>query len=613
MRSGRRPRVSWGRTLSAALLPAVLVGGCSGLPGSGPVVAGQRLDVTPVHEPVHVRPETPREGAAPEDVVRGFIRAGDDTDETHAVAKLYLAPSSVDLFRWSSKEVVIYRDDADLSIKRTTDDQIELSIAPIGYLSPDGRYRDAAPGALERVTLGITQVTGEWRLTLPRDGFGIWLDARGFEQLYVSSPIHFVNRTGRELVPDQRWFRNSRSLATSVVRAQLGPVPAYLQGAVRTAVPPGTKLAVDAVPISQGLATVALTAEVLEAGPEDRQVMAAQLSASLEQVSVTALSLSADDATLELPDDVTRVTAPSELGYDVVQSAPFSRALLRRGTRLVSVDARYSPDREVDKPAPGGSGGPESFQDIPGGWQSLALSADGDEIAAVGGDRRELSRWPEHGEMTQDRAVGTDLTRPTYDVRGYLWFASADPAGRFHLWAIDSNVGGQAKPTMVKAPWLEERHVDAITVSRDGTRVLVVSTSHDGRDPQLHVAGVTRTPDGAPTGLAEPLRQAQPLTTIRDVLWLGPSSYAVLGRGEVGEELGPWVGTIGGGLDVILGEAANGTLTRRLETVPTAVSITTVDGRRGLRVITADGTILARGGSTWTKFAPGTELLVPGR
>ncbi|NUR82124.1 MAG: hypothetical protein HOQ21_17055, partial [Dermatophilaceae bacterium] len=108
------------RALVAVLATAVaLLAGCGGLPTTGPVVEGRVLgDV--VNEPVRVVAVGPVDGASQEAVVRGFLRAGEDADETHATGKSFLAPQSVDLWRWSSADVVVY--DGDLSFRQVDED-----------------------------------------------------------------------------------------------------------------------------------------------------------------------------------------------------------------------------------------------------------------------------------------------------------------------------------------------------------------------------------------------------------------------------------------------------------------------------------------------------------
>ena len=92
-----------------------MLAACGGLPSTGPVVEGRALGEV-LNEPVRVVAVGPVDGASQEAVVRGFLRAGEDIDETHATGRSFLAPQSVDLWRWSSEDVVVY--DGDLTVKQ---------------------------------------------------------------------------------------------------------------------------------------------------------------------------------------------------------------------------------------------------------------------------------------------------------------------------------------------------------------------------------------------------------------------------------------------------------------------------------------------------------------
>ena len=123
---------------------------------------------------------------------------------------------------------------------------------------------------------------------------------------------------------------------------------------------------------------------------------------------------------------------------------------------------------------------------------------------------------------------------------------------------------------------------------------------------------------GRPTDngrLAEPLRQAQPLSQLQDVVWLGTESYAVLGRLTDREGVHPWIGHIGGGLDGLRVRLGLSDPTKeRLKPVPGgARTITTAGGQRGLICLTEDDKVMAKAGLVWRQIGEGTDLLVPGR
>lgn len=80
-----------------ALLVALLAAatGCGLVPTGGPVMSGRAVQpVDPIAGPyVRVLPDGPEPGAAPEQVVRGFLAASASFQNDHAVARKYLAPT----------------------------------------------------------------------------------------------------------------------------------------------------------------------------------------------------------------------------------------------------------------------------------------------------------------------------------------------------------------------------------------------------------------------------------------------------------------------------------------------------------------------------------------
>ncbi|WP_347350257.1 LpqB family beta-propeller domain-containing protein [Intrasporangium sp.] len=604
------------RRLAAAALSVVAVLGvsaCGGLPGDGPVLEGRRLDEV-IADPVRVLPQGPFDGATQEQVVLGFIRSNEDVDENRETGKSYLAPQSPDLWRWTSEDVVIYDTADDLKVERLGPEQLEVSTVAVALVSADGRYRELPGGTRAKVTFGLTKVNGQWRIELPRTGFGLWLDSAAFDRLYEARRVYYVTPSGRRLVPDVRWFPSGPRMVTTLARAQLGPVPDYLAGALRTGVPQGTKLSVNAVPVANGRAQANLTEPALKADPNERAAMWAQLAATLGQVpAVQSVGLAVEGVELELPGVGAWVSGPDELDYSRVTSTSYDTALVRTGATFSRVDPRAIPESDAaHRPADTDrqTGDPTS---IPTEWTRLALSVDGKEVAAVNADRTQLSRWRADRWRVSPSFADT-LTAPTYDTSGYLWVGGVAPDGKGGLWALHADSTGTDQAWRpVAAPWLAKRRVTAVALSREAARLLVISTDAAGHGPRLDVAGVIRAPSGEPTGLAAPLRQAEPLTLLRDVVWLDSDSYAVLGRVDSKDPVRPWTGSIGGGLDGIRRHGRSQPQDSRLAPVPDAASITTVGGTRGIMIVTGDGKVLARAGRTWPVVATGTDVLVPGR
>jgi hypothetical protein len=584
------------RAAAGLAAAAVLLAGCGGLSTESPVQQG--LDVGSVQEnEVRVEANPVAPGSSPEEVVLGFIRAAAASDDQYQVARSYLSPSAQDVWRPDSS-VVVFTDETALAIAATTPGSVRAVAKATAHIDGNGVYQELPPSSTVPVTFSVLRIAGEWRISALPEGFGTWLSEADVERLYDPFNLYFLAATERRLVPDVRWYPVGTGLATRLARGLLSGVPAYLKGAVRSDVPQGTRLAVDSVPIDSGTARVNLTATKLSSDPGQRQSFGAQFLATVDQApGVDRVALQLEGTELQVPgaSDAGSLSSLAALGF-AAPANPTAKPLLRNGSTLVAVDPLKLTDRDEQVP-PDRSTWPA----LPTGWAYPALSWSGEEVAAVSGDRRQLSRWNGSAQV-QVLDVGRGLSPPTFDLHNVIWLAGRD-GERTRVWAVNTSAGSDdaaSRPKAVTAPWLDNRSVGSIRLSPDGQRAAVFSLDRDGRNPRVDVAGVVREPNGLPRSLAEPLNLAPALTLVRDLVWVDDASLAVLGRKASSQVIRPWFVPLGGPMSA--GPEIAG-----------AVSITTVNGERGLVVTTDKHVVQIRAGNRWQDIGNGTAFLVPGR
>jgi len=589
------------RRPAAAAVAALLVGAvaaCSGLPTQGSVQQGMAVG-EPAQQPIHVSPFGPVAGASPEDTIRGFLSAGYGFDDDHAIARSFLTQAASD--EWKPDTGVTVHDNADASVKVTLSGRtVQVSTSPVAVLDGNGYYHEVAKGTPVRASFGLARVGGQWRISSVPKGFGLWLSQYDLDRIYRPFSINYVDPVQRTLVADRRWFPVTAGLATTLARAQLDPVPDYLQGAVTTGVPLGTGLTVAAVPVQSGRATVDLTVRALSADAVLRRAIWAQFLATLLQVQlppVQEISLRVDGAQLDLPGLGESLSSLVDLEYRPAATTVPTVAVLRTGSTLTRVDPDQIGNGGQPRKAPDASS--SSLPRIQPGWMELAQSRDGKELAAVGGDRRDLSRW-RGAASHQLPAFGTKLTKPSYDGRDGLWVAG-ERDGAPRLWVIDTSSENVAdgKPRAVDISRLGDRRIVAFRVAADDQRAAMVTTAPDGSDVQLQVAGIVRSPDGAARSLAAPLRLGWTLTSASNAVWVDDNTVAVLGRLGRSEAMRPYLVDIGGRVT-------------GLQPVPDARTLTTTGGIRGLVVVTDRGMVLTKAGNGWQPLGVGTDLVVPG-
>jgi hypothetical protein len=294
------------------------------------------------------------------------------------------------------------------------------------------------------------------------------------------------------------------------------------------------------------------------------------------------------------------VSTLAELGYQSHGTPSVDTAILRTG----SVLSRVSSDRPVDRdgpPKPPKLPVSTILPKIPEGWISLALSWNGQEIAGIGGDHRDLARW-QWNRQFQLPKFGSDLTSPSYDSVNGMWVAG-QAGGGARIWVIDTSVTPmeKAKPRAIPAPWLANRSVLALKVATDNQRVALITSARDGGDVRVEVAGIVRSASGAPVSLSvEPLRVGWTLIDATDLAWVDESTLAVVGRVSPQDRMGPQLVEIGGKVTA-------------MPPVAGTRMVTNTGGLRGVVVLTDQGKIWARAGSGWQVLQTGSDFLIPGQ
>src|SRR5690606_34383631 len=143
------------------------------------------------------------------------------------------------------------------------------------------------------------------------------------------------------------------------------------------------------------------------------------------------------------------------------------------------------------------------------------------------------------------------------------------------------------------AEWLAGRMLHSVRVSRDGARVLVVSGTPSGL--AVEVAAVVRDPQGVPLRLGPQKVLGTPTGAVAaagaDGAWGDESTVAVLSSTDSRQDLRLY--RIGGRQSESMG------------VVEGAVSLAAGRGDRTVHVLTADGTLFARAGASWTPVAEG--------
>lgn len=563
----------------AALLATILalaLAACASIPTSGPVSDGESDVVSP--NQLFVSPDQARDDADPEQIVRGFVKAqaAGPATGTYEIAQSFLTPNAN---QWNpATQVLVYTGEPQLTVEVEGDTATasgELSV--VASVDERGVYTVEPPSAVRELTFGLTRdAEGRWRIDTLEDG--TLMASINFEQSFQQSVLYFPTPDRTYFVPDVRWLPKSSRWQTLAVTALLaGPVE-WLQDSVIDVAPPGTELGITSVPVDDGVATVDLTSSITSASPEDRALLLAQIDATLASYPRTRSY--APIRSVELTSDGTPLRVDPQPAPSVasVVGAPLAVA----DGQLVEVSGTTL---EAADFAPTLAGLDPTGLALSG---DVARGVDGSTVVIRDGTERIVALHNDSG--TRDTLwEGADVVEPTVDRFEWVW--SADGTGAPTALAIDGSA-----TTAVSAPWLEDRKIQSMDVSADGSRIVVVSTGSGGA--RVHVTGIVRDEDGVPMSLAEPIRVGVSLTTATEAHWSDSFQVAALGTAE-GQE-GPVVHL----LDV--GGAAG-----VLSAVSGAEHITAGNGAQTLLLIDDEGDLSGRStqGTSWQSLATNVDLV----
>lgn len=470
----------------AAVVVALLLGGCAAIPTSGPV---QRVEDESGFGESTVRysPAGPAPGATEAQIVRGFLDAMLAYPVTHRVASEYLTPQAAERWRPGDRTTV-YETAAVDSPGRA---QGRAALAVTARLDARGRLTQAAER--EVLDLDLERINGQWRIATPPDGVlvsGDWFDdyVRPFE-------VYFLDATGSRLVPEPVYEVVGDQLATSLMTSlALGPGPENPSG-LTTAIPPATELRAS-VPIVDGAAQVDFSSRVGDLATRQQSRLSAQVAWTLRQVpSVTGVQITGEGT----------VIAPTG---DAVQDASgwtsFGPDKTRHWVTAVVDDHVVQVDGQASERWPGAWGRNA------GG--AAMVAAAGDRVAAVWADRARVTN-AKGGDAVD--VSGQRFLRPVVDVEGVVWLIDRTDRSRVRV------VRGR-QVDLVPTASLPE--LSSFTLSPDGTRYVATA---GGR---LLVGDVVRR--GTEVARLGPPRDLPTSAPARQAVWIDGTRVAHLGPGR---------------------------------------------------------------------------------
>ncbi|HSN07010.1 MAG TPA: LpqB family beta-propeller domain-containing protein [Candidatus Angelobacter sp.] len=557
--------------VAALLALAVVLTGCAGVPTSGPIRQGPVVAPAGEDQFIRVIARPPHDGMTPEEVVSGFEEATASPDAHYTIAREYLTADAAT--SWDPSAGVLISDANGLTMTRQAN-VVHADGALSGTIDASGEYAVAAPGSKLSTSYSMELVDGQWRIASPPDG--LVLGPADIDRGFRSFDLYYFTRDFGMLVPAPVIVPlTSSGLATALVRSLVaGPTP-WIAPAVRTAFPEGTKLALDSVPVIDGVAQVDLTPQVLAADDMTRQKLSAQLVWTLRplpdisgvQITVNGQPLPVSGVAPIQPVGSWPLLDPQGLPDQATGYAVDRRGILRvAGDGALTPVARTKPDLV-----------------FPG------VSLDSSKVAGLSADGRSLYEAPLDGTATAVRRyTGTQLSRPSWDRSGAIWFVDRGTGLVVVQAGKAARVGVGGLP-----PGVTDASLLSAAVSRDGTRLALLVRRGTRVEPMI--ARIERFGDNV--RVTAPRRTESIITEAIDLAWEDADTLAVLG-------------TSGASSLEVLQLDVGSPQVRRMGAPEGAVTLAAAPGR-ALLVGTATS-VFRNTGSTWTRVGDAQYPVYPG-
>jgi len=539
------------RRILALAAVAALLTGCAQLPRSGAIGVGPAVQVESTDDYLYYSPSLPAPGDSQQQIVTGFLSAGNGPQNDYEVARSYLASSFKG--EWSASDEVLVQQGATVfDLVDETTARVELQVS--ATIDANG-VLEAQSGQVKRyLDFELVQESGEWRISKAPNL--TVLISPNFSVLFKPYQVYFYDSTHLSLVPDIRWFPSRTSTATELMQALLnGPRP-WMREALAWDIPEDTTLSLNSVTITDGVANVDFSDELLRADVQALRHIQAQVKATLLQIpsvervkiTVNRNDLAIDEIQVPMPQ--VYASAPVTLDSDgLFQSGKTSAVYLPTSSSSMIADAReFALDATAKK---------LGFVTELGLYQVNLLAID------------------KSPSLVDPRS---GLIAPSWDNRGFIWSVGSAQSS---TWRVFDSVGNAKR---IDTSVLAGSATVVFGVSPDGSRIAAL---HTGAKSGIWLYPILRDTAGVPLKLGNGVPQVNTFGEAFAMSWADAGHIAALVTDSSGS-VRPTVMTIGG-------------TTKVYTAVPGARQIVANLNGPFLFVLKDDGTLLQSRSSVWNE------------
>lgn len=554
------------------IFAAFILTGCAGIPTSGQIKFGPEINSNQADQFIQVIGRPPAPGMTQEQIAQGFLAALADSRDDFAIAKEYLTDQTARTWK-SSAGITIYDPN---NFQLSVDDAIaNLSAAKLGEIDSTGYLTIASASATVSSQFRLVQdLQGEWRISELSDG--VLLTVNDIDRSFQGYPIYFLGPDQKTLVADTVLLPQSLTgSATALVQALLEGPSSKLDSAVLSSFPTGTALTYGSVPVTEGVANIDLTNQILSADQQTRSLMSAQLAWTLSTLpNVSAISITVSGQPISIAGVTSEQTVRDWAQFNPAQFTGNEILHYVRDNQVFSLNLNGEETLVVQV-------NPASRVNI-----SKAFGApQGGSIAAVSTDSKRVLLSIGRGGQFEQVATGEAISKPSWDKSGGIFYSD------YGVGIFEINSNREVRPVTFESNALASvSQVKQIAVAKDGIRVAMVVS--DG-SIDLLIGGAIFKSTGATVISGLHLIERN-INAIKDLTWQTPTSIAVLGSDPTGGNLI---------MDV---DIATGTHTSNVAPV-SAQSLTSSIGKQVYvgTVIESKAVVVRQIGSSWTDVSIG--------
>lgn len=470
--------------LTLATLLSLALTACASLPLVNANRLGPEILTNELQDSLYYSPAGPSEGDTQDEIITGFLYAGNGPQDDYSVARQFLTRGFSS--KWQpGKETLIQSGPTE--VLSDTGTKIRIQISYDARITEDGTFV-SEPGSVREIEFRLLEENNEWRIASAPNLTSLLKP--NFDVLFNAVSVYFWDKSLSYLIPDVRWFPVKASLATKLTNTMLAGPTDWLSPAVQNLFPKGTKLNINSVTLAGGVASIDLNASALKIPTWKLPYLKAQLLATLSAVpSLTQVSVSIQRTVLNI---TTTSSGMPDTGSNlpvILTEKNLSRIAGTESMPLAS-SSKYVQKLHAN---------------------AFSLSNDSSYLALRG--EGTIYVYNLGVLTTQERLVDSraNLLPPTIDAFNAVWTATSTPGDPIRV--VDR--GGST--VMLKNPYPGSVRIRELVLSPEGARLAIVHDRYLGST--VDVFPVIRDKNRNVVSLATPIALPELGSKITSLTW----------------------------------------------------------------------------------------------